>query len=398
MRKILLTFFVLLGVSCALWAQTHPSGSSPKPGGTYYLWNEGQQSYLSARDGQLTLGSAPLSVTVTSRPDSTGRSFGTANDHYVELTVGGGRLSASPYQSPRSDGEGQGTEWTLQPVGDGGSYALACRLHDANGAEYLYYSELAEAADLSLVQPDSTFLNGMWQLVSADDVQLVMLDEDDSTYTQPTLTAPEATVLLKRTLNLNTWNTFSVPFAIGADALKAQLGDDVQVARFTGIDGSTLLFTLTDGVEAGVPCLIKPTKGFAEGQTYYTFDGVTAFADAPSVTQVVDTAAGGATISYLSTYHLATIPAGAYVVDGMAVSHVAGEEPVKGFRGYLVQAGGTSPSTITEWRLVDPSTGISGITTGKTDNKVFNIQGQRLPDSPSLPHGVYIINGKKVIQ
>ena len=101
----------------------------------------------------------------------------------------------------------------------------------------------------------------------------------------------------------------------------------------------------------------------------------------------------------------------AYILSGGKLKYTAGGGASKGFRCWFqftkeAQAG-AAPMLYIDG-IGDP-TGIEGIRandgngtlTGRYAHGVFTIDGQRVADASalsSLPHGVYIVNGKKVVK
>lgn len=399
----IISLFTLLLAATTLMAQTTYTGATPEAGRSYYVQNVGRGTFLSTTGGELSMGGFPLVVTVTARRSNT-TDFMQADDGYVTLATGTTHLAASPFLRPRSDGQGKYSDWTLQPTGSDDSYALACRFHDGQAAAYVYYSTLRGYPRTMSQRPDKDFADGLWRLVPTSDVQFVTLDEASTAYTVPTLRTglSAANVLLRREFALNMWNTLCVPFDIDDTQLKAQLGDDVQLLRFTGTDGTTLYFNYSTTVEAGVPYLVKPTQNYAEGKEYYEFDGVGTFTAQPqTVRQTATAAQGGQQVSYIASFVKTTAPQGAYVLYHDEVYHLVSPMTMKAFRGYFVSGSGSEAKRITQWAIGDVPTGISTVNVGEPGNgrhDVYNLQGQRLGNADRLSHGVYIINGKKVIK
>lgn len=401
MRKIFTLLTAIIGFTAASWSADY-TGQTPKSGSTYYLWNVGQQQFLSATDGVLTLGGSPIAITINAHEAGNSANYGEATDGYVTLTTGSDTLKASPFLRPRSDSRGKYSDWTLQATGTDNNYTLSCRYRvDGNTSAYLYYSPIFGYPRMTLVKPFSTMLNGQWRFVDPSEVeQIITLDEAATEYSVPTLTGTSATVHLKRTFTLSSWNSLCVPFAIPVDQLKSQFGDDVRLAEYTGVNASTLLFrSTTNGVVAGTPYLIRPTKAQADGTDYYEFTGVTTFASNPtSVAQTASTADGGATITYVGSFYKTTAPAKSYVLRKNLIYHLSKDMSMKGFRGYFQESGTAMAKEISAWTL-DEATGITTVNAdADTAGPTYNLQGQRVNGKAKLQRGVYIIGGKKVIK
>ncbi len=403
MRKIFTLFFVLIGFAVAAWPANY-IGQEPKSGNTYYLWNAGQQQFLSASNGELTLGGSPLAVTITAN-ESSDNIYGQANDGYVKLSTATGNIVATPFQQPRSDGQGKYSDWIIQPIGTDNNYNLACRYRtDGNTSAYLYYSQITENLTMTYIRPAATLLGGQWRFVSTEDLeQIITLDEASTQYVVPTLNegSTSAVVHLKRTFTLGSWNSFCVPFDISDAQLRSQFGSDVKLARLSGVNSTTLLFTSTaEGVVAGTPYIVLPTKGPAEGTDYYEFTGVDRFVSEPTqVTQTASQTDGGATVSFIGSFSQTTAPASVYVLRKNLIYHLSKAMSMKGFRGYIEETTSTGAKGISSWALDDQTTDISAVSTDASAGvKAYNLQGQRVNTKASLPHGVYIVAGKKVIK
>ena len=95
-------------------------------------------------------------------------------------------------------------------------------------------------------------------------------------------------------------------------------------------------------------------------------------------------------------------PSSVFVLEGPEMVYRSEPVAVAPFRFHLSAhtAEGTSSLPLLLPRPI--STGISKVTDGclPSDTYIYNIQGQRvgsITDLPTLPHGIYIVNGKKTI-
>ncbi len=400
MRRIITMCAMLIGLAAMLPSQAQTfTGTVPETGKTYYLWNVGQEAFLSSDDSLLTIGGQPIAVTVEADSHDTSSS-------YVFLSTAGGRLSSSLFEQPRSDGKGKYDQWLLERTSDTGfDYTLANRYRESSSF-YLVYSSLLEFVAMSPLKPANIFVGGQWRFVEvANATQTVTLDEQSDTYTQPVLSegVAAATVQLRRTLTSDSWNSFCVPFDIPSSQVKAQFGDDAVVAEFTGVDATTLHFTPTDHVTAGQPCLLYATQAPTDATIGYVFTGVTAFAATPdAVVQTAEAVHGGATVTLSGSFVKTTVPTAAYVLRRNKIYHLTSDMAMKGFRAYFTEttSGG---SKITEWSLDgNAPTSIDGIDAAEGDGfgVVYNLQGQVVSRQGLgvLPKGVYVVKGKKVIK
>ncbi len=396
MKKIFTIAFLLCALTGIMAAQTTaPTGSKPESGKTYYIYNVGKDDYLGVTDGgTLTIGANPLAVTITTS---------SSNAQYFTMEADGKKLVTALNESPTLEEttSDKYDQWMFQTIDeDNNVYAIGCRMREASATGFLCWSDIYSNLSIRLTSVQY-FTNGQWKLVSEEDMKNKTIDlrETATEYAATDVTTP-VTVNLYRTLTQNSWNTFCVPFDIDNAQLKAKFGDDVKVAEFTGLNATTLKFTSTDQVQAGVPYLLYPTAE-APADGYYTFEDVTHLASAPSS---VEQTYEGTTVTFTSSFVQTTAPSRAYVISKNKIYHLTSAMTMKGFRGYFVETtSGENQSKINAWSLDDTANGIS---TPDSDVPaafdVYNTAGQKVLSGATtvegLPHGVYIVNGKKIIR
>lgn len=388
MKKLFtLTLALLCSCLTAIYAADH-AGSKPTAGTTYYLLNVAEGKFLSAADnGTLTLGGAKLAVTV-SKANANG---------FCTLTTDKGDLTGVLFNKARCDGKGAYNEWTLSLLdATNNVYALGCRSKEASNTEWLYYSLLMQDVRTEPFKPGSILTNAKWKFISEEQVEL---DEAFESYTKPSVgTTGSAEVHLKRTFSANCWNSLCVPFAISDAEVKTQFGSDAKVAKFTGATATTLEFTSCTSIEAGVPYLVYIPEGAT--QSNFTFKGVTAFADKP--TDVVLSGSVNEKTTFHGYFCKSTAPKGSYVLRKNLVYHLVKDMDIKGFRAVLID-GTNATRVFTQWSLDGTTTGIGNIDANVIQRfNVYNTNGQMVRHAATslddLPHGVYIVNGKKVIK
>lgn len=388
MKKLFtLTLALLCSCLTALYAADY-TGSKPTAGTTYYLLNVAEGKFLSAADnGTLTLGGAKLAVTV-SEPNTNG---------FCTLTTDKGNLTGVLFNKARCDGKGAYNEWTLSLLdATNNVYALGCRSKEASNTEWLYYSLLMQDVRTEPFKPGSILTNAKWKFISEEQVEL---DEAFESYTKPSVgTSGSAEVHLTRSFSANCWNSLCVPFAISDAEVKTQFGSDAKVAKFTGATATTLEFTSCTSIEAGVPYLVYIPEGAT--QSNFTFKGVTAFADKP--TDVVLSGSVNEKTTFHGYFCKSTAPKGSYVLRKNLVYHLVKDMDIKGFRAVLID-GTNATRVFTQWSLDGTTTGIGNIDADVIQRfNVYNTNGQMVRHAATslddLPHGVYIVNGKKVIK
>lgn len=390
MKKLFtLTLALLCSCLTAVYAANYV-GSKPEAGKSYYLLNVAEGQFLSAADnGTLTLGGAKLAVTVTTN----------ANGFQV-LTTNKGDLAGVLLGKARCNGQGAYNEWTLSLLNTtSNGYALGCRSKEASNTEWLYYSSVLQDVRTQPYKPSNILTIAQWQFISEDQLKdpVVTLDEKSGSYSAPSIGSAE--VHLKRTFSANSWNSLCVPFAISDDEVKTQFGNDAKVAEFTGATATTLEFSSCTGIEAGKPYLVYIPKGATQPE-YFTFKGVSHFAGTP--TDVVLQGSANEKTTFHGYFYKSTAPKGSYVLRKNLVYHLVSDMAIKGFRAVLID-GTNATRVFTQWSLDGTTTGIGNIDATVIQRyNVYNTNGQMVRHAATslddLPHGVYIVNGKKVIK
>ena len=393
MKKLFtLTLALLCSCLTAVYAANYV-GSKPEEGKSYYLLNVAEGKFLSAADnGTLTLGGAKLAVTVTTN----------ANGFQV-LTTNKGDLAGVLLGKARCNGQGAYNEWTLSLLNTtSNGYALGCRSKEASNTEWLYYSSVLQDVRTQPYKPSNILTIAQWQFISEDQLKdpVVTLDEKSTSYPTPSIgTTGSAEVHLTRTFSANSWNSLCVPFAISEAEVKAQFGNDAKVAEFTGATATTLEFSSCTGIEAGKPYLVYIPEGATQPE-YFTFKGVTAFVGQP--TNVVQQGSTNEKTTFHGYFYKSTAPKGSYVLRKNLVYHLVSDMDIKGFRAVLID-GTNATRVFTQWSLDGTTTGIGNIDATVIQRyNVYNTNGQMVRHAATslddLPHGVYIVNGKKVIK
>ena len=393
MKKLFtLTLALLCSCLTAVYAADYV-GSKPEAGKSYYLLNVAEGKFLSAADnGTLTLGSAKLAVTVTTN----------ANGFQV-LTTNKGHLAGVLLGKARCNGQGAYNEWTLSLLNTtSNGYALGCRSKEASNTEWLYYSSVLHDVRTQPYKPSNILTIAQWQFISEEQLKdpVVILDEKLESYSTPSIgNTGSAEVHLKRTFSANSWNSLCVPFAISEAEVKAQFGNDAKVAAFTGATATTLEFSSCTGIEAGKPYLVYIPEGATQPE-YFTFKGVTAFVGQP--TDVVQHGSANEKTTFHGYFYKSTAPKGSYVLRTNQVYHLVSDMDIKGFRAVLID-GPATQRVFTQWSLDGTTTGIGNIDANVIQRyNVYNTNGQMVRHAATslddLPHGVYIVNGKKVIK
>ena len=267
-------------------------------------------------------------------------------------------------------------------------------------------------------------------------VDNINYDENSTNTVKKTETGHVAKVSINRSFKKGIWTTCVLPFSLNRQQVDAIFGttygmtndgkgnsvthsDGTQILYFDRIEGNKAYFVrhAYNTIVAGKPFLIKPTK---DVESINTADVV----DYPYVTIENETPADwckGNGYVWKSSYNNdMNVEKGDCIIsknDGTFKNYRGESGTLKGFRGFLQQdkTTGAKPmmlSIATSTNIEDNQGSTTGIDlvidaddntiSGPTTGKIYNANGQLVSDNikdlPSLPSGIYIINGKKYIK
>lgn len=229
---------------------------------------------------------------------------------------------------------------------------------------------------------------------------------DESSIEMP-VAESNAKVRVKRTIAANVWSTICLPFAMTEMQTKEAFGSDVQLADFTGYDatededenviGITVNFETANAIEANHPYVIKVSSPVTE----FTIDGVNIDPEEePTKAAIKRTKKQWSEM--IGTYVAETT-----VGDQMLFLsegkfwYSTGQTKMKGYRAYFdfydvlseVETAGVKILVI----LDGEETKVDGIVNNKLlDSNWFDLRGRKVVKPQQ--HGVYIINGKKILK
>ncbi len=267
-------------------------------------------------------------------------------------------------------------------------------------------------------------------------VDEIRYDENSTNTVKKTETGHVAKVSINRSFKKGIWTTCVLPFSLNKQQVDAIFGttygmtndgkgnsvthsDGTQILYFDRIEGNKAYFVrhAYNTIVAGKPFLIKPTK-------YVESINTANVKDYPYVTIENETPADWCKSNgyvWKSSYsNDMTVEEGDCFIsksDGTFKNYRGASGTLKGFRGFLHQdkTSGAKPmmlSIATSTNIEDNSGSTTGIDlvidaddntiSGPTTGKIYNVNGQLVSDNikdlPSLPSGIYIINGKKYIK
>lgn len=213
---------------------------------------------------------------------------------------------------------------------------------------------------------------------------IVYVIDENKEFQSPNSNIQNATVRLVRTLSATNWNTFVIPIYLPSFP--------GSIRRYDHADGTTMVFADDSQIEAGKPYLVKPDERI-ENPVY---TNVTL-----SATPAENVERGG--YSFNAIYGRTNI----YTEDKThrflksdGYLYWPTDEEVgylKGMRAYFVVPAGASNIKVNP---DGTATAIDDliIMNDLRDNKVYDVSGRMVSnDLRSLPRGIYIVNGKKIV-
>ena len=206
------------------------------------------------------------------------------------------------------------------------------------------------------------------------------------------------TFTVKRTLHRGYWNTICLPVDVDWTAWDAQLGTGWKLCTFTGCTENVMTFNSVSQVPGkNVPYLLwVPTKAEENTIAELTFTAV-----AGTYLQIWDANPSTDKNPYYMTGNMngveQKVPNGALFIANDKVYKSTGNSPMKAMSAYFTVPSGGSARSFT-FSVDGEPTGIISIgrdgSVNVEQNAVYDLQGRRIAQPK---HGLYIVNGKKVI-
>ena len=213
---------------------------------------------------------------------------------------------------------------------------------------------------------------------------IVYVIDENEEFTSPNENIQDATVRLVRTLSNSNWNTFVIP--IDLPYL------DGSIRLYDHADGTTMVFAEVSSIEAGKPYLVKPYERI-ENPVY---TNVTL-----SATSAQNVEEGGYSFNaiYSPTNIYSADRTNRFLKSDGYLYYPTDEDAgrLKGMRAYFVVPAGASNIKVNP---DGTATAIDDliIMNDLRDNKVYDVSGRMVSnDLRSLPRGIYIVNGKKIV-
>ena len=229
---------------------------------------------------------------------------------------------------------------------------------------------------------------------------------DETSTSLPTLPTPATNVdvRVKRTIKANEWSTICLPFAMSEGQVQAAFGEDVQLAELKSweeVDDDAIAVTFSDvaAIEANTPYVLKVSKQITE----FTVDGVDVDPEEePAVT--MGKMSRGTFASFTGSYVPVYIDEECLFLSDNKFWYSTGKTRMKGYRAYFyfqtVVSDYSGSEAKVRFFIDDTATNIEGISSSMSSDAVYSVNGVRMGTADklkTLPKGLYIVNGKKVI-
>lgn len=293
--------------------------------------------------------------------------------------------------------------------------------------DYLFSNDVY-ATDASLAQATSNTENGARAFIrvsdgttpaikiqTADEASAFTYDVTNSyihtAWCQYDDQTKNVTIANRGTLWANEWNMICLPFKLSSNVYKKVFGEDVKAAEFTGVTksegGEAVSFNLAyinekNGMKAATPYLIMPSKDIPMADV--TFEGVKV-----STKTTAEQAVGDDSYKLIGTLEPTPLTKGhsqIVLMRNNQLQYMApnATTPMQACRAYfeVVDASVTAAKSFkfsldgetTAIRIVD-----ANASSAASDNRVYNLNGQLVGTSiEKMPHGIYVVAGKKIVR
>lgn len=264
----------------------------------------------------------------------------------------------------------------------------------------------------------------------------LLLDEDATVYDK-TMAYDFATMVFKRTLTMEQWNSVVLPVALTGRQVRDVFGEEARLAQVRGFregdnaafDLETITFSNDEtAMSPGLHYLLWPTtepqlgRGTAitvNGQRVtgpaYLLPGVSLKANQTPRTKTYSTADASVRFSHQGSFSARDgssktnrkVAPGSYLLDDDGLFSLHNDSTVaKAFSSWFFSLTG-QPQQVTFY--VDgvsvSTTHIGGLTAsqvlGRSDDAVYDLRGRRVgtrAQMASLPRGIYVMNGRKFVK
>lgn len=204
---------------------------------------------------------------------------------------------------------------------------------------------------------------------------------------------------LVREFDQSYWNTICLPFSVSKDTIENIFGSTTDIEQFDSVHGTTLYFINANSIEAGVPYLIKPGATVTNPKFYNPHI-------VPQDTQsIVRQNEYGDKYKFTGTYSpyaLDTLTDMFLDSSGSLLHPIPTDYIIKGLRAFVTLPDSSITAAAVSFEPLI-STGINRVDTDDDNDAaaaadIYSISGQKVNgDISTLPQGIYITRGRKII-
>lgn len=216
-------------------------------------------------------------------------------------------------------------------------------------------------------------------------------NEDVAAKIGETCQVGDNSITVNRTLHAGHWNTICLPFSMSSENLEATFGSGWKLAKFTGCTDNTMTFVQVYEADHNTPYLLWVPEAENNMSTFtVTYDYINHDNERLTVNP------NNAGYKMIGTLAPATLAEGALFINSDKVYRSIGSSTIKAMSAYFeVPSAGARSFTFS---VDGEATGIISIEKDGSINveeTVYDLQGRKVTNPK---HGLYIINGKKVMK
>lgn len=280
-----------------------------------------------------------------------------------------------------------GTTWTLAQTINNPQQNGSVRLSiPANGSIYMFRMCVANMTNNDIAPNE---------IISDPTSYTEALVLDDTIAYQPT-NSYDRQVKVLRSFTNGRIGTVCLPFALTADQMTAGFGAEAEVYEYTDLTGTVMNFSKVESMEAGKPYLVKT----AEDKAYLVFNNV--YIDDETQPQPSDISTDYVFAGTFSPYLMKGDGTELFLATDGKLKYPSSTNGqanrLRGYRAFFQINNNTADET--KINLGGEVTSLSRpIVDVNRSTKIYNLNGQCVGNNPNtLPKGVYIINGKKIVK
>lgn len=313
--------------------------------------------------------------------------------------------------------------FSFVPVG----YPDECKYAINSKPGALVYNSTNQEKNYAGTDTDAEDLTFTWESVAnfntaKENISVTINDRRKSELTS----AADKDVLKPRAFEKDKWEGVCLPFSVSTQEAKRVFGDDYAVVTCDGLTEDDVLHFVRHAnsyMEAGRPYLVKPSKSGTMSFRNVTIEGdmdlTTLAGDTKLVTDPsrFDVDIDNGEYTFKGIYMRETMPKLSYFAKDDGLYRYSADTKIGGYRAYFrkntTASAGAKAMTFYVEDLYDMNeegdmpTGVLLIEDDKVsvvaaDVDTYNVNGQKIGSGAdainNAPHGVYIVNGRKLVK